>query len=487
MCFGPTETGSKTTQSTANPAVSGAATSNLKFAQNLQQQGPTAYTGQMVAPISGQQHESFGMADTIGADPAWNTAAGYINNAATAGPSSVNASTIASKMDPYMNQYVMQALAPQLEQQRQQFDTQNRGAASNSTMAGAFGNDSQDALYRSNLTNEQNIARTGLIGNAYNNAFNTAIGAGAQDVSNNLNAQTTNANLNETALQREAAGATGLENLQAGREGATSLVNQMGQQQTAQSQAEDNAKYQEFLRQQQQPYLSTELLNQTIGAGSQAMPASTTATEYKPDNSGMQAAGTAAAMGAMMFLADGGDLGAGQPAVVGERGPELVVPRIASDTPNAMPAVAAPQANAMPQIAMMPAAPQPGQQQQPQQQQQQDPNATAGGAFMNGFNHPLSLPSMGSAPGAGATAGVTDPTASLSDSFGLTDPTMMMGFAAGGSPPVGRPSIVGENGPEVIVPKHPITVIPNHQLTKKPAPKKRDTTAPLAEQMGLAA
>lgn len=37
----------------------------------------------------------------------------------------------------------------------------------------------------------------------------------------------------------------------------------------------------------------------------------------------------------------------------------------------------------------------------------------------------------------------------------------MMGFAEGGSPPVGKPSIVGENGPEIIVPRVPSTVIPN--------------------------
>jgi hypothetical protein len=48
------------------------------------------------------------------------------------------------------------------------------------------------------------IARQGLIGNAYNSAFNTAIGAGAQDSANQLTAGTTNANLGETALNRQA-------------------------------------------------------------------------------------------------------------------------------------------------------------------------------------------------------------------------------------------------------------------------------------------
>ena len=34
-------------------------------------------------------------------------------------------------------------------------------------------------------------------------------------------------------------------------------------------------------------------------------------------------------------------------------------------------------------------------------------------------------------------------------------------FAEGGSPPVGKPSIVGENGPELFVPKSAGTIIPN--------------------------
>jgi len=40
----------------------------------------------------------------------------------------------------------------------------------------------------------------------------------------------------------------------------------------------------------------------------------------------------------------------------------------------------------------------------------------------------------------------------------------MPGWADGGDPPVGRPSIVGERGPELFVPKGSGTIIPNHAL-----------------------
>jgi hypothetical protein len=38
------------------------------------------------------------------------------------------------------------------------------------------------------------------------------------------------------------------------------------------------------------------------------------------------------------------------------------------------------------------------------------------------------------------------------------------GFADGGSPPVGVPSMVGERGPELFVPRTAGTIIPNNQL-----------------------
>ena len=40
----------------------------------------------------------------------------------------------------------------------------------------------------------------------------------------------------------------------------------------------------------------------------------------------------------------------------------------------------------------------------------------------------------------------------------------LLGFADGGRPPVGRPSIVGERGPELFVPDRSGTIIPNHVM-----------------------
>ena len=49
-----------------------------------------------------------------------------------------------------------------------------------------------------------------------------------------------------------------------------------------------------------------------------------------------------------------------------------------------------------------------------------------------------------------------------STGFGIFE--NLKGFANGGRPPVGRPSLVGERGPELFVPRSSGTIVPNHAL-----------------------
>jgi len=53
-------------------------------------------------------------------------------------------------------------------------------------------------------------------------------------------------------------------------------------------------------------------------------------------------------------------------------------------------------------------------------------------------------------------------TALKATGFGLFE--NLPGFAAGGRPPVGKPSIVGERGPELFVPNTAGTIVPNHAM-----------------------
>jgi len=54
--------------------------------------------------------------------------------------------------------------------------------------------------------------------------------------------------------------------------------------------------------------------------------------------------------------------------------------------------------------------------------------------------------------------------AAMSGLFGGTGFGEFLGFANGGRPPVGKPSIVGERGPELFVPRSAGTIIPNNKM-----------------------
>lgn len=73
------------------------------------------------------------------------------------------------------------------------------------------------------------------------------------------------------------------------------------------------------------------------------------------------------------------------------------------------------------------------------------------------FEKKIAGPLVDSLFGSGGSPGIVDNLFGSLGSFGGF-------FADGGSPPVGRPSIVGERGPEVFVPRSAGTVVPNHAL-----------------------
>ncbi len=275
----------------ANPAVESAAVGNLDFVKNLRDKGFQAYQGPQVANFSDQQKASFGLTDAIVGNGTGDAAKALIGQYSGAPAQTVDTSKIYEGMSPYMSQYVEQALAPQMRQLDISNARDNAGVNSAATSAGAFG-DARAGIEAANTRFNQNVQREGVIGQAYDKAFQTAIGASAQDVGNQLTADNATAGYAESALARALGGSTALQGLQNQQLGVAGAQNAMGQQQTAQDQANITAMYNQWLMAQQQPRQDAALLNQTIGAGSQAMPASQTTTESKPDNSGWGLAGT---------------------------------------------------------------------------------------------------------------------------------------------------------------------------------------------------
>ena len=301
MCFGDDQTTTKT--NTPAAGVTAAANQNLGFVGDLQSKGFQGYTGQQVANIDPGQQQTINAAEGIAGNNTGQVASNLIGGYAGAPAQNVNYNPISSNMTPYMNQYVMQALAPQLHQ----YDI-NAANARNQTDAGATGSgaygDARTGIQQSNNSFNDLLLRQGLIGSAYNTAFNTAIGAGAQDSAGQLQAGTTQANLNETALQRMLGGAQAYQGLQTQQLGAQGAANTLAQQNTAQQQAQLTAQYNQWLMAQQYPFQTAGLMNQTIGAANPASP--TTQTTTAPDNSGYAMLGTALGIGAKFLPGAGG-------------------------------------------------------------------------------------------------------------------------------------------------------------------------------------
>jgi hypothetical protein len=326
VCFPNTTTSTQNKVSTPNPAVGNAATQNLNYVSNLQDAGYTPYSGPRVADFGSLQNTGFDVAGQTAAGPYIPTAQDLISNYSSAPAGSVNAGTIAQNMGPYMNAYTSMALAPQLAAQANQFAGQNKQLDAAATSSGAYG-DSRTGIEAANLGLNQDLARQGLVGQAYTNAFNTAIGAGAQDVGNSLQAQTTNANLQEQALQRQLGGATAEEGLGGYQMGLSNFLQQQGGLQQQQAQAQLNVPYSNYLAAQQYPFLLAQLMNQSTTAGATAMPASTMTTNQQPNNWLASLLGSAVGTGVKtLAAAEGGGVPGDQPILVGERGPEVIWP-----------------------------------------------------------------------------------------------------------------------------------------------------------------
>lgn len=290
MCFGMEDTKNVQTSYTPNANVAAGANAGLNTGQKILS-GPTnttfgqEYTGNLTAALSPNQQGTIDAAMGIAGNGTGGRADSLITQYAGAPAQSVTAGTIADNMSPYMNQYVMNALAPQMQQLDIQNAKDNAALASAATSSGAFG-DARAGIESANTRFNQNVQREGIIGNAYNAAFNTAIGAGAQDVANKLSADTSNANYMESALARALGGASALQGLQTQQLGTQTGANSLAQQETASQQAALTAAYNNWLQAQQSQLQALQGNSGAVSAGSSAMPANQTQTTQQPNNSG---------------------------------------------------------------------------------------------------------------------------------------------------------------------------------------------------------
>ena len=160
----------------------------------------------------------------------------------------------------YMNPYIQQSLAPQLQLANQQYGIQGAAQQGAATSAGAFGG-SRNALQQGLNQQNQMLAQNQLISQGYNNAFNQA--QQAQQFGANLGLQGQQAQAGALASQMGGANQlAGIGGQQlAAQQGIANLQNQYGGQQQTQQQNVINQAVQNYATAQQYPYMQLGQLN----------------------------------------------------------------------------------------------------------------------------------------------------------------------------------------------------------------------------------
>jgi hypothetical protein len=275
--------------------VQDATRQNLSWLQGIQNGGMPAIPDNRVGDFGPLSNQSFDMAGLTASDPDYLARArGLVDQYSSNPAGHVLTHNIYEGTQPYMDQFNADALKPQLNDLENQRSSALHSADRAATMAGAYG-DARAGIDRDLTNNRFDLNRQGLIGQAYNQAFDRAIGASAQDVNNSLNSQTTNAGLTETMLNRMLGGANARMGLQSGQMGIANMLNQLGLQQTQQNQAKAQVPFQDWMIKNMQwiPQIA-QLMNQSISAGTKGLPSNSTAVTSAPDNSGLGFLGTVA-------------------------------------------------------------------------------------------------------------------------------------------------------------------------------------------------
>jgi hypothetical protein len=202
------------------------------------------------AGFSPMQQQSFQGAANMTTAPQLDQATGLAGIAGLGGLGVANQANVGgfqSQMGGYMNPYLQQSLAPQLEMMRQQQGQQATQRAGQATQAGAFGG-SRFGLQNAQAGLNDQLAQQNLIGQGYNQAF----GQAQQQYNQNLQNQ-----LAGYGAAGQAAGALGqLGQTKYGQQvGNINLQNQMGGQQQQQQQGIINQQVQDYATAQQYPMM----------------------------------------------------------------------------------------------------------------------------------------------------------------------------------------------------------------------------------------
>jgi len=249
------------------------------------------YTGEMAAGPSAIQNQAWQGLSNLTLPSSLTTAGTNLQDIGTKEqalnytPTGITTNSFnAGAAEQYMNPYIQKALDPQLAALQRQQKINQQGDMAKLSQAGAYGGSRQAILEGQNNYNLL-AQQAGLIGSGYNQAYNNAATQFNADQARNLQGQQLNQAGNQFAatyglqgLQaatqaNTAAANAGAQQAQYGLQNLTALGTAGGTQQQL-NQAQDNAKYNEYLRQLKYPQDIMNMQKGILGA----LPITTTNT-----------------------------------------------------------------------------------------------------------------------------------------------------------------------------------------------------------------
>ena len=316
MCFGMTTTSQQT--NTPSPFVQGAGQSAFNFAQSLASQ-PFNAPLQGVAGFNPMQTQGWGtisrMASAPNANnPFYNQEANAFSSYGSAPASRVSAPSVlgggtnpfTASLNDYLDPNLNLELNPQLAEITRQANIAKSGpggTGASATAAGAFG-DARQGVENANVDAAAMRQAAQATGQAYQNAFQNAANLRGVDISNLLNTQSTNAQLQEQMLNRLLGSGNALQNLAQYQTGTGLNLAQAaiggGTQQQQNAQQQLNALYNQQLQNVLGPYqYQIPALNAALSALTPTQPSTTTVQQ--PNNAGWNILGSIFGAGAQGF------------------------------------------------------------------------------------------------------------------------------------------------------------------------------------------
>lgn len=268
----PTINNSNTNTSNNIPDwLTAASRGGIDYAANLLKNPGQAYGGQLTAGLNGTQNaagqaiwNSMGMAQ-----PYYNEAMAATRGGMQQGPN-VTAGTYAKglqNINSYMNPYVNNVVKSVQDIGDQNLKNSLNQTNDQALAANAFGS-SRHGVQEGVATAQNNLNMNNQIANLMNSGYNNATNLLGQDITNRLQADTSNQNAYQNYANRMLAGGNQMAGIgtQARSANASDINNLMNwgnqQQQTQQNQL--SSQYQEWLRQQGLPYQALQAYNQTV-------------------------------------------------------------------------------------------------------------------------------------------------------------------------------------------------------------------------------